>query len=184
MAFWGKPRDKKLIAHAHESASIITVPLVILAVFAAIAGFVGLPGGLSLIEKFLHPALVTPGIHRVAGEHGIIEWVLLAVSAVVALLGIYLAYYMYVLRPEIPKKLAKQWSSVYTLLVRKYYVDEVYTEIIVKPLRDIGGFLATTIDKGLIDGIVNGVGSVATGLVLQYWAVCRLGSCANTHSRF
>ena len=142
----------------------MTVPLVILAVFAAIAGFIGLPGGLSLIEKFLHPALVTPGVHRIAAEHGVIEWVLLFISAVVALVGIYVAYYMYVLKPEIPKKLAKQWSSVYTLLVRKYYVDEAYTEVIVKPLKDIGGFLASTIDKGLIDGIVNGIGSVTTGL--------------------
>ncbi len=164
MAFWGKPRDKKLFGHAHESSSIMTVPLVILAVFAAIAGFIGLPGGLSLIEKFLHPALVTPGVHRIAAEHGVIEWVLLLISAVVALVGIYVAYYMYVLKPEIPKKLAKQWSSVYTLLVRKYYVDEAYTEVIVKPLKDIGGFLASTIDKGLIDGIVNGIGSVTTGL--------------------
>ena len=164
MAFWGKPRDKKLYAHAHESAPVMTVPLIILAVFAAVAGFVGLPGGLSLIEKFLEPALTTPGIIRVAGEHGIIEWVLLVISAVVALLGIYVAYYMYILKPEAPKKLAKQWSSIYKLLVRKYYVDEVYTEIIVKPLKDFGGFLASVIDRGLIDGLVNGVGSVTTGL--------------------
>ena len=164
LAFWGKPRDKKTIAHAHESPSVMTIPLIILAVFAALAGFVGLPGGLSLIEKFLHPALVTPGVHRITESHGAIEWVLLAVSAVIALVGIYLAYYMYVQKPEMPKNLAKQFSSLYKLLSDKYYVDEAYMEVIVKPLRALGGFLASSVDKGLIDGIVNGVGNVTTGL--------------------
>ena len=165
MAFWGKSRlDKKAAAHVHESPQVMTVPLVILAVFAAIAGFVGLPGGLSAIGKFLEPAFVTPGVHHAPATGSATEWILLAVSAIVSVLGIYLAYHLYVLHPELPKKISTEFSGLYNLLVRKYYVDEAYMEVIVKPLRDLGGFLASSVDRGLIDGIVNGVGQVTAGL--------------------
>ncbi|NLE60932.1 MAG: NADH-quinone oxidoreductase subunit L, partial [Planctomycetes bacterium] len=164
MAFWGKSRlDKKVAAQVHESPSVMTVPLIILAALAAVAGFVGLPGGLSAIHNFLAPAFVTPGVIHAPAAGSATEWILLVVSAIVSVLGIYLAYHLYVLRPELPKKISTQFSALYNLLVRKYYVDEAYMEVIVKPLRDLGGFLGSSVDRGLIDGIVNGVGRVTTG---------------------
>jgi NADH-quinone oxidoreductase subunit L len=89
--------------------------------------------------------------------------VLLLVSAIIALGGIALAYYMYVLKPALPKELAKRFGWLYTLLQHKYYVDEAYMAVIVNPLRDLGGFCASVIDRGLVDGIVNGVGSITVG---------------------
>ena len=165
MAFWGKSRlDRRAVAHVHESPPVMTTPLVILAVFAGIAGFVGLPGGLSLIGRFLEPALTTPGVHHVTPAGSTLEWILLVVSAVVSALGIYLAYHLYVVNPDLPKKLSAQFGWLYNLLVRKYYVDEAYMEVIVRPTREMGGFLASDVDRGLIDGIVNGVGRVTAGL--------------------
>ena len=162
VAFWGESRDKKVTGHAHESPSIMTNPLVILAVFAVLAGYVGLPGGISLLEPYLHPALATPGVVKLP-ESDVLEWVVLVISAILAAGGIGLAYYMYVLKPAVPKALVKRYEWLYTLLQNKYYVDQAYMEVIVKPLRDLGAFAASVLDRGLVDGIVNGVGSFTAG---------------------
>ncbi len=163
VAFWGESRDRKVTGHAHESPSIMTTPLVILAVFSVLAGYIGIPGGLSLMEPYLDPVLQTPGVIRVAAEGNPLEWVLLLVSVIVALGGIYLAYYMYVLKPSVSKALVKRYEWLYTLLQNKYYVDQAYMEVIVKPLRDLGTFAASVLDRGVVDGIVNGVGSFTAG---------------------
>jgi NADH-quinone oxidoreductase subunit L len=165
LAFWGESHEKMgkaQAAHVHESPSVMTTPLVILAVFAALAGFIGVPGGLSLVEPYLHPALATPGVIRVA-EANPLEWVLLAVSVIIALSGIWLAYYMYVLKPSVPKALAKRYEWLYTVLQNKYYVDRAYMEVVVKPLRDLGAFAGSVLDRGVVDAIVNGVGSFTVG---------------------
>ena len=190
MAFWGESRlDKKAAAHVHESPKVMTIPMIILAVLSAVAGLIGLPAGLSWLERFLEPSLVTEGVTRSASESGSLEWVLMVVATLIALSGIALAYYLYVSRPALPKEMTKTLSPIYNLLVRKYYVDEAYMAVIVKPLRRLGGFLASTIDRGLIDGLVNGLakgtavagslaGSLQAGFVREYAFSILLGVAA------
>jgi len=157
VTFWGKTRaEKKLWEHAHEAPAVMSVPMLILAVLAVVGGYIGLPR-LSLVEGYLEPVL--PAGH--IAEAGALEWVLLAVSAVVALGGIALAYYLYVVRPEAPARLSRQYAPLYTLLSRKYYVDEFYMAVVVEPLRRMGRFIAELFDPQVVDGAVNGLARLA-----------------------
>ncbi len=154
VAFWGKPRDKKAWDHAHESPRIMTVPLVILAVLSFAGGYIGLPH-LSLVEGWLEPVFHASEAGHAAG--GAVEWVLMAVSAVVALGGMALAYYLYVVRPDLPVRLGKQYNFLYRVLYNKYWVDELYAAVFVEPLRGLGRWVAAFLDPRVVDGAVNGV---------------------------
>jgi len=173
--FWGQERDRKLFSHAHESPRVMTAPLVILAIGAALAGYIGLPR-LSLIEGWLEPVFATPGAEGVAAEatataeagavagHGSIEWVLLALSALVALGGLYLAYRAFVVDTDIPKRVRASLGWFARLVENKYYVDEAYNLIFVQSTRDLAGWLADVFDQRGIDGAVNGIAGI-TGWV-------------------
>ncbi|MGC8780342.1 MAG: NADH-quinone oxidoreductase subunit L [Anaerolineae bacterium] len=161
--FWGEERDKKLHHHAHESPRVMTVPLIVLAAGAVLAGYIGLPH-LSLIEGWLEPVFhagkaAAEGARESAAANPI-EWVLLAVSALVALAGAYFAYYAYVLNTELPKQIRASLGWFGRLVENKYYVDEIYNTIIVNPLRDLAGWLARAFDQRGIDGAVNGIAGV------------------------
>ncbi len=160
--FWGEERDKKLFNHAHESSRVMTVPLIILAIGAALAGYLGVPH-LSLIEQWLEPVFAAAA-NVVVLPASPIEWVLMALSGLVALGGAYLAYRIYVVDTAIPKRVRESLGWFATLVENKYYVDEAYNMIVVQPLRDLSGWFAGTFDKRGIDGAVNGVAG-ATGWV-------------------
>ena len=162
MAFWGEERDRKLFAHAHESPKVMTVPLIILAVGAAIGGFAGIPR-LSWIEHWLEPVFAGDG-HEAAAAQGAIEWVLLVVSALIAVGGVYLAYRAFIVDREIPKRFRGSLGWFGKLVENKYYVDEIYNAVFVRTTRDLAGWFAGTVDKRGIDGAVNGIAAV-TGWV-------------------
>jgi NADH-quinone oxidoreductase subunit L len=150
LTFWGPSRVDERV-HIHESPRIMTTPLTILAVLALVGGLIGVPH-LSGIEGFLEPVFAH---HEAMHASGILEWVLMALSAVVAISAIILAQYMYLVNPDRPDHLSKRYASIYKLLVNKYYVDEIYLAGIVNPLRSLAGFLSQTFDAGIIDGAVN-----------------------------
>jgi NADH-quinone oxidoreductase subunit L len=160
--FWGQERDKKLFSHAHESPRVMTIPLIILAIGAALAGYLGVPH-LSLIEKWLEPVFAAAA-NTVELPASPIEWVLMALSGLVAIGGAYFAYRAYVVDTEIPKRVRESLGWFATLVENKYYVDEAYNKVIVQPLRGLSGWFAGTFDKRGIDGAVNGVAG-ATGWV-------------------
>ncbi|MGQ9584498.1 MAG: NADH-quinone oxidoreductase subunit L [Anaerolineae bacterium] len=154
VAFWGKPKDKKAWDQAHESPRIMAVPLVILALLALVGGYIGIPH-LSWVEGWLEPAFHGSVAGHAAG--GVTEWVLMALSALVALGGVALAYYLYVVNPKLPVKLGKDYSFIYEVLSNKYWIDELYAMVIVNPLRDLGQWIAGFFDPRVVDGAVNGV---------------------------
>lgn len=162
MAFWGEERDKKLFQHAHESPRVMTIPLILLAAGAVLAGYVGLPS-ISAIDGWLEPVLKA-GEHAAEGaaHNFTLEMILLGVSALVALAGAYLAYRAYIVNRGMPKRVRESLGFVTKLVENKYYVDELYNAIVVEPLRAIGGWLAQTFDQRGIDGAVNGLAG-ATG---------------------
>ena len=160
--FWGQERDKKLFSHAHESPRVMTVPLILLAVGAVAAGYVGIPH-LSAIETWLDPVFEAAK-NMAHSTDSPVEWVLLAVSALVALGGAYVAYRAYVVDTEIPKRVRASLGWFAKLVENKYYVDELYMAAIVNPLRDLAGWFAAIFDKRGIDGAVNGIAGV-TGWV-------------------
>lgn len=147
--------------HLHESPASMTVPLLLLSIGAVAAGWVGIPellgsflGVGNWIAHFFEPVLGHPSAHGTHGE----EWMVIGISIAAALGGIFLSWVFYSLKPEIPKNLAAQFRGVYTTLWNKYYVDEIYHAIIVRPSLWVArNFLIPVTDGTIIEGIVNGV---------------------------
>jgi NADH-quinone oxidoreductase subunit L len=182
LTFWGPSRVDKGV-HIHESPRIMTTPLTILAVLALIGGLIGIPH-LSGIEGFLEPVFAS---HEVVHASGVLEWVLMALSAIVVIVAIILAQYMYLVNPGLPGRLSQRYASLYKLLSNKYYVDEIYMAGIVNPLRNLADFLSQTFDAGVIDGAVNGLAAffgrtgeetrkLQTGYVRNYSLAIVLGA--------
>jgi NADH-quinone oxidoreductase subunit L len=136
----------------HESPMVMLVPLMILAVLSIFGGFVGWG---NRFEHFLGPVF---GGGEVAAEaaSSITEKVLMGVSVLVAASGWLLAYVLYCARPELPQKIADGLNGFYTAVLNKYYVDELYAKLFVKPLIDGSTtILWQGVDRKVIDDTVN-----------------------------
>jgi NADH-quinone oxidoreductase subunit L len=161
MVFAGEPRvERKLWSHLHESPRVMTIPLIGLALLALIGGYVNLPhalGGQVGLQTFLEPVFLSAPHTTVPMS---LELALLGTSSGIALLGIALAYYLYVANPELPVALGARFRPIYELLLHKYYVDEFYMMFIVNPARQFAVFLTTVVDQRGIDGAVNGLGAL------------------------
>ncbi|MDH3674107.1 MAG: NADH-quinone oxidoreductase subunit L, partial [Anaerolineae bacterium] len=159
IAFHGRPRDQHLYDHAHESRFPITSVLIVLAVLTMLGGILGLPTDLlaelgaevpNLEEEWLEPVYLT--VEEV--EHHLavqLELTLLIISALVAIGGIVLAYFFYLVRPSIPRSLARSTRPVFSLLAHKYGVDELYDAVLVSPARKLADNMAKGVDNVLID---------------------------------
>jgi NADH-quinone oxidoreductase subunit L len=160
MTFYGDCRaDHHTREHLHESPTVMTMPLAVLAIGAVLAGFIGLPAVLGG-SQFAH--WLEPVIHAHEEHHGshALEWGLMALSVGVASMGAFLAYLMYrreSLSPNIFANLAG--GFFYRLFDRKWYVDEVYQVVFVNGSLLLAKVLSA-FDAYIIDGIVNGSASV------------------------
>ncbi len=165
LVFHGKERmDDDVKSHLHETSWVITGPLILLAIPAAIIGWFTIEP--VLFGGFFGDAIVVTSAHDVLGRmgeefHG--SWEFLKHSFVtgpavyLAAAGVFTAWFLYLKRPEIPAKIATRFSSVYTLLERKYYFDDLWIKGFAAGGRRIGQFLWIRGDEQLIDGIlVNG----------------------------
>ena len=168
----------------------MALALIVLAVGSVLAGFVGIPhalGGHNRIEAFLEPAfeahavapidefqVVQPGqpaaTETAAGEHapsGVdegTEFKLMLLSSAIAIAGIVIASYFWLRNRKAAASVARGATPVYTLLLNKYYVDEIYNALVVQPIKQISTVvLWKGADAGLIDGSVNGIGSAVRG---------------------
>ena len=190
--FYGAPRmDAAVMHHLHESPKVMTVPLMILAVLSIIGGYVGIPH-LNQFEHWLEPAFtrfIPAGAALPSEAHGSfgLELGLMALSVIVALVGIYIAYRIYLVKAGAADRLAASFSGLYNLLKHKWYVDEIYDALFVRPLMWLSeNFFWKIFDVKIIDGAVNGsaklFGVVAsalrrwqTGIVQNYAVTVVLG---------
>ncbi len=157
LTFSGEQRDHH--AHPHESPATMTIPLVVLAIGAALAGYLGLPDpSLNVWEHLLAPVFGAAEESILATGSHALELGLMGVSTVVALTGIGLAWWLYRgAGQQVPARIAASMSGLHRLLSNKYYVDEIYDTLVIRPLKAYAHFLWKWIDVGLIDGImVNG----------------------------
>src|SRR5467141_1500652 len=178
LTFFGYCRaDDHVEKHIHESPWPMTVPLMILAGFSLIGGWIGWPeviGGENRFEKFLDPIL--KGVLPETGEVNIVhhavlkELLLMGASLTIAAAGIFLAYQLYCSKRIVPELVAKKLPRLYQLLLHKYYVDEIYDAAIVERTKDLGTLLGR-FDANVIDGVgVNGAGWLARfGSTLSMW---------------
>jgi NADH-quinone oxidoreductase subunit L len=139
--------------HLHESPNAMTFPLLVLALLSVIGGFVGVPevlGGHHSLHEFLSPVLVTEVQHE--SVHST-EYLLMGISVAVAVIAIIFAISKFSKKPQLED--AEGFGKV---LENKWYVDELYDAIVVKPLGSIASFFKNVVEKSGIDGAVNGVG--------------------------
>jgi len=168
LTFHGKPRYDEHHVHVHESPWSMLGPLVILAVLSIFGGWFALPafwGGPDYFANFLQP--VFGGGESAAAESAAqaLELPLAGVAVFTALVGFGIAFWLYLKQPGKPEQLAKSMKGVYTTLLNKYYVDELYAAVIVNPLMWIStNFLWKTVDVAGIDGAVNGIADSATAI--------------------
>jgi len=152
--FRGTPEQK---AHLKESPAVVTIPLMLLAIGAVTAGWFGIPailGGSNSWAHFMEPVLGHP--HVLLSSYT--ESVLMGTSILAGGCGILLALYMYLTRPELPDVISKRFATVYTLLLNKYYIDELYIGKIVNPTLSFSRrVLLKVVDLGIIENIVNGI---------------------------
>ncbi len=88
----------------------------------------------------------------------------MAAAVIIAFLGIFIAYYFYIRRPEIPENFVRVFPGVFRTLNRKYYVDELYQAVFVRGLFALGRFCKRVVDETLIDGTVNGIAWLLSGI--------------------
>jgi len=167
MTFHGKSRvDHEVAHHLHESPSMMTVPLIVLAVLSTIGGLIGFPiveGG-NKFHEFLAPVFTVPSQVAEAGHHSAgLEITMMVVSIVIAVLGILSAYRLYIKKPELPDRLAERYKIPYQMIANKYWMDQIYDFLFVGPLIRFSIFLWKIFDEVLVDGTVNGVAAVVRG---------------------
>tara|TARA_B100000575_G_scaffold152356_1_gene121587 strand:- start:1441 stop:3375 length:1935 start_codon:yes stop_codon:yes gene_type:complete len=153
MAFHGTPRaSDEIMAHVHESPNVMTLPLVPLALGAIFAGWMGydLFVGNHWQEFWRDSLFILPTHQAMEAAHHVPTWVkLLPIGLASA--GVVGAYIAYVLLPWLPVSLADRMGALYQFLFNKWYFDELYDRIFVKPAVRCGQLLWTRGDKGVID---------------------------------
>jgi NADH-quinone oxidoreductase subunit L len=164
MTFLGKFRGThEQEHHLHESPAAITIPLIILALLAVVGGFIGIPEvfahGAHKLQSFLQPIFEETNKYVAAHghEHHLshpTEYMLMGISVGGALIALLYAWNKF---SKYEKSDAEE-TGLGKVLANKWYVDELYDAVIVKPLNSLAAFLNNIFEKKGVDGIVNGVG--------------------------
>jgi NADH-quinone oxidoreductase subunit L len=169
MTFWGDYKGIKVDDHGrahaahgpeahghgepHESPMVMLVPLMILGFLSLVGGFVGIHNG---FEHFLEPVFGSEFPKALTEGSGNTEWLLMGISVLFSFAGLILAYVLYVSKPYLPDKIAAALNGWYDAVLNKYYVDEIYAKVFVKPLVDGSTrILWQGIDRKVIDDTVN-----------------------------
>ena len=156
--------------YLHDAPPVMTGPLVILGILSVVGGLLNLPafaGGHHAMETWLEPVMAAAqAVMPVEMPHGTTEWLLIAAAVTVALIGLLLGWRTTLARPIPTAAAAAPETGFARVLFRKYYVDEIYDALIVRPLVGISRLvLWKGVDQGLIDGVgANGSASLARGL--------------------
>jgi NADH-quinone oxidoreductase subunit L len=152
--------------HPHEAPRVMTIPLAILAVLSIVGGFVGIPSSIGVgnaIETWLDPVFERANIYVSVGNLGShsAEYILMALSVAIAVAGIYFARTVYLKHIDAADRFASSFRSLYQVLWRKYFVDELYDASVVRPLvRASEKLLWKGFDVGVIDAAANGCASL------------------------
>ncbi|RYE16285.1 MAG: NADH-quinone oxidoreductase subunit L, partial [Sphingobacteriaceae bacterium] len=166
LTFYGKFRGtSEQEHHLHESPSLMTTPLIVLAILSMIGGLIGVPeslGGHHWLEHYLSP-LFTATIAQIPPVHAekTTELVLMCASVGGAVLAIIWAFTKYGKGSNLPVAEGEDRTPINAIAYHKFYIDELYDLIIRKPLDAVSKFFYKIIDLKVIDGLVNGLGKVS-----------------------
>lgn len=149
LTFYGKERFDSHKTHPHESPALMTLPLWILAAGALLVGFLGLPGVVAptnWITTWLEPSVINVEGHA---SH-FTEWALMALGSGFAIAGLYAGWKLYTTNLETLARLKASFSGLYNLIYNKYFVDETYDKVIVKPYSWISDSLMNNLENRLL----------------------------------
>lgn len=200
LTFYGEERmDEKTRSHLHESPRMMTTPLLILAALSVVGGLIGIPHvlGISLgipnaFEHWLEPVFATTvALMDTGAAHGSAstEIMLMVFSVALVVGSIFLARRFYLTNPELAGQWREKLSGFHRLALGKYFIDEIYEKVVIRPLYYFSVFLWKIVDVLLIDGLINGgafmVGAFSrlmrlaqTGRVSSYATVFAAGALA------
>ncbi|AWG24872.1 NADH-quinone oxidoreductase subunit L [Flavobacterium kingsejongi] len=151
--------------HLHESPALITFPLIVLAILALFGGMISLPNN-SWLNDYLAPLFVTPRLHHHLDSQA---YMLMGIAVVGALIGIGIAYVNYIKKGMVPEPDSKI-TGFSKVLYNKFYVDEIYDAIIVKPIYAVSGLLKNYVEPAL-SGFIFGLGKLTNGIGTQGKAI-------------
>ncbi len=173
MTFYGKTRaEHETFKHAHESPPVMLVPLFVLAAGAIVAGVVFAPSFIGYGYKEFWGASIyeLPGKDILHHMHEVPEWVLWA-PFVAMLTGFGIAYLFYIASPGLPEATANALRPLYLFLLNKWYFDELYDFLFVRPAQALGRLLWKGGDGAIIDGTIDGTAASvgwATGRIVRW----------------
>jgi len=164
MTFYGAPRFAPKKTHVHESPRVMLAPLAVLALLSLAGGWWAAPhlvGGVNYFDNFVKPVFASgetsSSTEPYTGSGQLIASVF-GPPVLAAFVGFLLAWWLYIRRPEMPKRIAESLGGLYRLIAGKYFIDELYAFVVVRPLLWIStNFLWHVVDEETIDGLVNGV---------------------------
>jgi len=146
--------------HLHESPATMTFPLITLAILSVIGGFLGTPEWMNHIlgtEHNLDHYLSLLHNKGIPHPSEFFEYTLLAISVLIVSIIIYMVHNYYIVKGNVPESESEE-KGMAKLLSHKYYIDEIYNAVFVKPLELLSDFSHKFLDKSIIDGLVNTVG--------------------------
>ena len=176
LTFFGASRTPD--AHPHEGPWSMLTPLVLLGVLSVIGGWIGIPKALWGGDQFAH--FLEPVVNTVSvSGNGNQERIFSVISVIMAVIGWFVADLLYRRKPGLADRLVERISGIYGLLVNKYWVDQIYTGLIVAPLL----FMSRYLLWGAVDrGVINGSGSLAAGGVRGLGALVQRVQSGNIRS--
>jgi NADH-quinone oxidoreductase subunit L len=192
MTFNGKSRaDSEVLSHVHESPNVMLVPLYILAAGALLAGFIFAPYFIGHEEALFWGSSIyrAPENEIIHEMHNVPEWVVWS-PFIVMVIGFLLAFLFYIRNTSLPKKLAQMNWPLYQFLLNKWYFDEAYDFLFVRPAMWLGHVLWKKGDGFVIDGmgpdgvsarvvdVTRGVVRLQTGFVYHYAFAMLIGVAA------
>ena len=167
LVFHGKERmDHHTQEHLHETPAVVTVPLILLAIPSVVIGAMAI-GPLLFGTVFDGPIVVSPAhnvlehlrehFHEVGGAFNFALHGVIGLPFILVLIGLGSAFYLYMMRPDLPELIQRKFATLYDIMVRKYLFDEIYQAVFMRGSRGLGTVLWKYADAGLIDGLmVNG----------------------------
>lgn len=201
MTFHGRYKGNKgEEEHFRENPLVMTLPLMVLALLAAVAGFWGIPHFLdfahvgnwfdSFLAPVFHSGTELHFRHELTAHGNVaLEWLLAGLSIAVAALGLMLARRLYLKKPECATQAVEKHPVIHRLLLNKWYVDEFYERFVVRPVASLGDACWKQVDGIVIEGLVNGTAKACglagqglrrlqTGRAPQYLATMAIGAAA------
>jgi NADH-quinone oxidoreductase subunit L len=169
LTFKGQPRmEEEVKNHLHESPRVMTIPLIVLAVLSIAGGWINIPevlGGAHGFSNYLAPVFADAQRRMTAQHvsHGT-ELMLMGIVVTLTVVVIVLAYRAYVRLGRVPELDDSKLRGLARVLNRKYYIDEIYDALVVRPLYLVSTIMYEIVDRSLVDRVVNGTGVLVRGL--------------------